>query len=107
MAKGENADLVASGHESVEGHVSRSAERDDELAQLTATDGPSDQWVSGKRLDRALDRLRGDRGCLRIVLCQKIEGSLEVRKRVARVDYLRHGLGRPTFFPLASRRSQA
>ena len=106
MAEGQNTDLVASGHEPVERHVSRSAKRDDELAQLAA-DGPSDQRVSGKRLDRALDRLRGGHGCLRIVLCQEIEGSLEVRKRVARVDYLRHGLGRPAFFPLASRRSQA
>ena len=106
VTKGQNPDLVAFGHEPVQRHVSRSAERDDDLAQLAA-DEASDQWVSSKRLDRALNRLRGGHGCLRIVLRQEVEGSLEVRKRVARVDYLRHGLGRPAFFPLASRWSQA
>ena len=106
VAEGQNADLAACRHEPVEGHVSRSSERDDELAQVTA-DAPPDQGVADEHLDRALDRLGSRRGGVRIVLRQEGECPLKVRKRVARVDYPRHGLGRRAFLPLASRTSQA
>jgi hypothetical protein len=41
------------------------------------------------------------------VLRQELEGAFEIRERVRRVYYARHGRGRAARFPLASRSIQA
>jgi hypothetical protein len=105
MTDGEDANLVAWGHEAIEDDVAGASERDDELAQL-ALDDPPHKGVVREEADRLLDRRRrGSRG-RRIVLGEVTKRALEVSEGVGGVDYRRQGLGRGARVPVANRSSQ-
>gem|GEM_PF-6028821 len=75
----------------VEGHITRMASRDDQLAQAPL-DGAADERMGSKHHDGAEDQpLRASGG---------IFETLQVRYRCSRVDYFRHstGFGRAGFF---------
>lgn len=106
MTNSEDPDLAARWYEAIECEVAAAAERDHELSQ-TALDDPADQWMVLEDLDRAADRIDSSERRVGRERVERRERAFEVRQRVARIDYPRHGLGRAVRSPRARRASHA
>ena len=98
----EDPDLLQRRDEPIERYVSRPAERDHQFAEI-APNRPSQERVSGERLDRRADRSGGGNRRPRVAIGKEAQRSLEVREGTGGIDYLRHGFGRAILLPRAKR----
>jgi len=90
----QDSDDVVRGIETIEGEISGSSPRDDELTNVIVRSS-SDERMWFENADRAADTLRRLRRSLGRGLQQELGATLEVGECLAGVDYLRHcaGLG--------------
>ncbi len=106
VADGQDTDFIPGRDEAIQRNVAGSAVGDHELAQfalcLPSDEGMLRQQLDGRAYRRCRIQVRG-----RILCGRKLEGALEVGKRIGRVDYLRQGFGRADFLPAARRSTQA
>lgn len=106
VSNGQNADLVARYHKTIQSNVSRVAVRNDQFAQFPLNPTP-DQRVRREAVDRRLDRRNRAQRCIWILVAQKLKGALDMLKRPRRIDYRCHGFGRAARSSRASRCIQA
>jgi hypothetical protein len=106
VTNSEGSDFAARWYEAIECEVAAAAEQDHELSQITLDD-PADQWMMLEHLDRAADRIDSSERRVGRERIERRERAFEVRQRVARIDYPRHGLGRAARLPRARRASHA
>ncbi len=106
VANGEDSHFVARDHVTIEGEVSCPPVRDHKFPQL-ALDTTAYEGMDCQSIDRRLDRHhRMHRGTW-ILVTQKLERAFDMLKGACRVDYFRHGFGRPPASPTARRFIQA
>jgi hypothetical protein len=98
--------LIARNHKSIQGNVSRLPVGNNQLAQF-AFDAAAYQGMHYEIVNRRLDRGSCVQRGVRIPVTHKLKCALDMIKSARRIDYLRHGFGRATDSPSASRLIQA
>lgn len=100
VADGENQDRALGLLDAIERHVSRSAPRDHQLAQIQFDRAPYIRMAPENR-DRLLDESDGFNRCFGIVLGKEVGQALQVRQHPSGIDQLRQVLafGRPDLLP--------
>lgn len=89
VADGEHLDPIDQGHHPVEGHVARTAARDDQLPQVT-TDPSADEGMPSENADCIDDLLGCPASARRVLRQQEAEQPIEIAQGTSAVGNRAH-----------------